>query len=77
MSGSICYFLTRHLTQPILLLRSVAQRIPAGDLSARVCHAVTKRRDELGEFARDFNRMTNQTGHMIFSQRQTAIRRLA
>ncbi len=70
VSGIICYFLTRFLTEPILMLRSAAQRITAGDLGVRVEGDLAKRGDELGEFARDFNRMADQTEHLIHSQRQ-------
>ena len=70
VSGLICYFLTRFLTDPILLLRTVAQRITAGNLSVRVEGPMTWRGDELGDFARDFNRMADQTEHLIHGQRQ-------
>ncbi|HMI50810.1 MAG TPA: ATP-binding protein [Candidatus Saccharimonadales bacterium] len=70
VSGLICFFLARYLTRPILILRSVAQSVTAGNLSARVDGSIAKRGDELGEFARDFNRMAGQTEHLIYSQRQ-------
>ncbi len=52
------------------MVRSAAQRITAGDLGVRVEGNLARRGDELGEFARDFNRMADQTEHLIYSQRQ-------
>lgn len=70
VSGLICYFLALYLTRPILRLRSVAQRITAGDLSVRARPEIELRSDELGSLAKDFNRMADRTEHLISSQRQ-------
>ena len=70
VSGAVCYFLTLYLTTPILRLRSVAQQIAAGQLSARAESRMELRRDELGDLVRDFNRMADKTEHLISSQRQ-------
>jgi two-component system sensor histidine kinase CpxA len=70
VSGVVCYFLTRYLTAPILRLRSVAQQIGAGELSVRAETTMERRRDELGDLVRDFNRMADKTEHLISSQRQ-------
>lgn len=70
VSGLICYFLALYLTTPILRLRSVAQRITAGDLSVRARPEIEARSDELGSLAKDFNRMADRSQHLISSQRQ-------
>jgi len=70
ISGLICYFLTHYLTTPILRLSSVARQIAAGQLSVRAESKMESRRDELGDLVRDFNRMADQTEHVISSQRQ-------
>ncbi|HZY62806.1 MAG TPA: ATP-binding protein [Edaphobacter sp.] len=70
VSGLICYFLTLYLTTPILRLRSVAQRITAGQLSVRARPELESRTDELGSLAKDFNRMADRTEDLISSQRQ-------
>ncbi len=49
--------LAQHFAQPIRELARAANRVSRGDLSVRV---VTDRRDELGELAAAFNRMTNE-----------------
>jgi two-component system, OmpR family, sensor histidine kinase CpxA len=70
VSGLVCYFLTRYLTRPILRLRSVAQQITAGQLSARADARLESRRDEFGDLVRDFNQMAGKTEDLISSQRQ-------
>jgi two-component system sensor histidine kinase CpxA len=70
VSAAVCYFLTLYLTAPILRLRSVAQQIAAGELSVRAEPRMERRRDELGDLVRDFNRMAEKTEHLISSQRQ-------
>jgi two-component system sensor histidine kinase CpxA len=70
VSGFVCYLLTLYLTTPILRLRSVAQRITAGQLSVRAEPRMESRHDELGYLVRDFNRMAEKSEHLISSQRQ-------
>lgn len=70
ISGLVCYVLALFLTKPILRLRTVAQRMTAGDLTARVEGSLVLRRDELGEFARDFNEMAHRTETLVSGQRQ-------
>ncbi len=53
--GSI-YFVSGRLSRPIQALRSKVNQIAEGDLDARVDHVGA--RDEIGELAESFNRMT-------------------
>lgn len=63
----ISYALASVLTRRIRKLRSTAQVIAAGDLSARVA---LDGNDEVSALAADFNRMTERIGDMLNSQRQ-------
>jgi two-component system sensor histidine kinase CpxA len=53
----VAWSLVRHLTSPILALRRATQRLASGDLAARAEPDAEKRRDEMGDLARDFNAM--------------------
>ncbi len=70
ISGLICYALAFYLTRPILRLRTASDRLAAGDLTARAGPEVARRRDELGDLVRDFNRMAERIEALITSQRQ-------
>ncbi len=66
----VCLALTLYLTRPITRLRATAQRLAAGDLSARSSpHRIT-RRDELGDLARDFDTMAAQIERLMTAQRR-------
>jgi two-component system sensor histidine kinase CpxA len=69
-SGSVCFFLARHLTRPIGALRKTGLLIAEGDLSARIGDGVPKRRDEFGALARDFNRMADRVQALMFARQQ-------
>ncbi len=70
LSGLICYLLTRYLTRPILRLQMAARQIADGDLSARAASKMERRRDEIGELVRDFNRMAGRIETLVASQKQ-------
>lgn len=70
ISGIICYWLTWYLTRPILRLRTASHQLAAGDLTARAGPEVARRRDELGDLVRDFNRMAERIEALVTSQRQ-------
>src|SRR5579884_1061242 len=70
ISGLICYLLTRYLTGPVLMLRSAARNIAAGDLGARAPANLGRRHDELGELVRDFNEMATRIEELVRSQQQ-------
>jgi two-component system OmpR family sensor kinase len=66
-------FLTRRLLQPLDQVSATAQRIAAGDLSARVAHAVPglpARRHELGRLAAVFDHMVEQLAATVTAQRR-------
>jgi two-component system, OmpR family, sensor histidine kinase CpxA len=70
ISALVCYVLAQFLTGPILNLRSAAQRITDGDLNVRADQKLIKRKDELGDLVRDFNRMADTNQRVISRQRQ-------
>lgn len=62
----IAYLLTYILTRPLLELRKMAQRVAAGDLTARV---PIRSRDEVGDLAGAVNTMTD---HLVATQAELA-----
>ncbi|HTW80697.1 MAG TPA: ATP-binding protein [Terracidiphilus sp.] len=66
----VCMALTLYLTRPITKLRTTAQRLAAGDLSARSSTHRIARRDELGDLARDFDTMAAQIERLMTAQRR-------
>jgi two-component system, OmpR family, sensor histidine kinase CpxA len=70
-TGAIfCLWLARHITGPISKLRFAAREIASEHLDARVDKSVTKRRDELAELGRDFDRMAERIDLLVNSQRR-------
>ncbi|HEX2183951.1 MAG TPA: HAMP domain-containing sensor histidine kinase, partial [Chloroflexota bacterium] len=66
-------FLTRRLLQPLDQVSATAQRIAAGDLTARVAHTVPglpARRHELGRLAAVFDHMVEQLAATVTAQRR-------
>lgn len=67
-SGLMCYLLARSMTRPVSRLRTAAQSLAAGDLSARTGASPNGRRDELTELMRDFDRMAERIEGLVESQ---------
>jgi len=70
ISGLVCFWLARHITQPITRLRLATQKLSAGDLDVRVGHELERRHDELASLAADFDRMAEQLQALLSSQQQ-------
>jgi signal transduction histidine kinase len=70
ISGLICLWLARTISKPVQQLRLAGQALGGGELSARAPQSASSRSDELGELARDFNRMAERLQRLIDSQRQ-------
>ena len=68
--GALSIGLARYLSAPVDALRRATQRLSEGDLSARVGGRVVKRRDEIGELARDFDAMAERLENLLGSQRR-------
>ncbi|MBI3477244.1 MAG: HAMP domain-containing protein [Acidobacteria bacterium] len=67
-SGLVCFLLARSLTNPVTRLRSAAQRLAAGDLTARTGAPKGGRRDELAQLMRDFDRMAERIEALMDAQ---------
>jgi two-component system sensor histidine kinase CpxA len=68
--GALSFLLARYLSKPVGAVRQAAQRLSDGDLSARVGGRVARRRDEIGELARDFDAMAGRLEQLLGSQRR-------
>jgi len=70
VSGIVCFLLARYLASPLVRLRRATEAYAAGDLSARVAPTLGRRRDEVAELARSFDRMAQRLQEVMASQRQ-------
>jgi len=68
--GALSLWLARYLSAPVGALRRATLRLSAGDLSARVGEPVNRRRDEIGQLARDFDAMASRLENLVGSQRR-------
>jgi len=68
--GGLSFWLARYLSAPVRPLRSATRRLSGGDLGARVEGGVSRRRDELGELARDFDAMAERIEGLVGSQQR-------
>jgi two-component system sensor histidine kinase CpxA len=68
--GIICYLLAWRLTAPIRRLRTAAQRLASGDLSARVGEAPGKSGDEVADLGRDLDQMAERIEALMESQKR-------
>jgi two-component system sensor histidine kinase CpxA len=70
IGGVACYLLTWHLTAPLRRLRTVAQTLAKGDLSARVGRDLGRRGDEIADLASDIDRMAERIESLLNSQQR-------
>lgn len=68
--GIVCYLLARQMARPMEKLRTAIQRFAAGDLDQRVSPALGRRRDEVGQLARDFDAMAERIATLLSSQQR-------
>jgi two-component system sensor histidine kinase CpxA len=69
-SGLIAFFLSYALTRPIVRLRTAAQRLASGDLSARAPDiGGLGKSDEVANLTHDFNIMAERIEHLVSAQR--------
>lgn len=59
-AGLLCYWLARYIASPVAKIRNATQQLAAGDLSVRVSPVIGRRRDELANMGRDFDRMAER-----------------
>lgn len=70
VAALLCWLLARTLVGPVLELRGLTRRIAAGEFHSRLPDDLAGRGDELGDLARDFNRMADTIDQALFHQRQ-------
>jgi two-component system, OmpR family, sensor kinase len=68
LSGLVCWSLARYLSKPVERLQSSARSLAAGNMEARVGQVFSRRRDELGVLARDFDTMADHVRELIASK---------
>jgi two-component system sensor histidine kinase CpxA len=68
ISGLMCWWLARYISKPLERLQSSARSLAAGNLEARVGEEFSRRRDELGVLARDFDSMAEDIRTLIASK---------
>ncbi|MET0499304.1 MAG: ATP-binding protein [Steroidobacteraceae bacterium] len=68
ISGLVCWLLARYVSQPVEHLQSSARSLAAGNLEARVGEDFSRRKDELGVLARDFDKMAHHVRTLIASK---------
>jgi two-component system sensor histidine kinase CpxA len=71
VAGAIfCWFISRYLTTPLNQLGDAAAKIAEGRLETRVPPSLTRRRDEIADLARNFDRMAERIEALITGQRR-------
>lgn len=76
ITAPFCWLLMRHVTRPLDQLRDVAQALAQGRLGTRAPETLTKRKDELGRFARDFDAMAARLQSLV-DTRELLLRNMA
>ena len=66
----VCYLISRYLTKPLYKLGEAAANIAEGRLDTRVDPSLKKRRDEIADLARNFDRMAERIEALITGQRR-------
>ena len=69
-AGAVCYPLARYVARPLGTLRAATHELAGGNLAVRVGPTVGRRRDELGDLARDFDRMAERIEALMTSERR-------
>jgi signal transduction histidine kinase len=70
IGGVFCFWLARHITRPVVELRTAVGNLAEGQLDARVGQALRQRQDEIGQLGRDFDRMAERIEALIRGQRE-------
>lgn len=70
--GSLLFSVTLawYLSRPVRHLRQATESLANGDLSTRVASSISRRRDELGDLAQDFNHMARRLQVSVEAQRR-------
>ena len=68
VSGLVCWWLARYVSKPVERLQAGARALAAGNLETRVGEDFSRRHDELGVLARDFDVMADHLRTLIASK---------
>jgi two-component system sensor histidine kinase CpxA len=68
ISGLVCWWLARYVSKPVEHLQSSVRSLAAGNLEARVGQDFSRRKDELGVLARDFDTMADHVRNLVASK---------
>jgi two-component system sensor histidine kinase CpxA len=69
VGGLFCFWLARHIANPVLDVGRAASQIADGQLDTRVDKAVRWRRDEIGNLGANFDRMAQRIESLVEAQR--------
>jgi signal transduction histidine kinase len=70
IGGLVCLWLARYITAPVEKLRTAARELADGNLSSRIGSDAIRRKDELGDLERDFDRMAERIELLMSSQQR-------
>ena len=70
VTAPLCWALTRNVTAPLGALRLATQALSAGQLDARTPARLTRRKDELGLLAQDFDAMAGRLQALVGTREQ-------
>ena len=65
VAGVFCFWLARHITDPVVQLRIAASQIAEGQLGTRVPRSMQRRRDEIGVLSQQFDRMAERIQSLL------------
>lgn len=65
VAGLFCFWLARHITDPVVKLRTAASQIADGQLGTRVPQSMQRRRDEIGVLSQQFDRMAERIQSLL------------
>ena len=68
ISGLVCWWLAHYVSKPVERLQSSVRSLAAGNLDSRVGDEFSRRHDELGVLARDFDTMADHVRELIASK---------
>ena len=71
VAGAVfCFLISRYLTKPLNKLGAAAATIAEGRLDTRVDPSLTRRRDEIADLARNFDRMAERIEALLTGERR-------
>jgi two-component system OmpR family sensor kinase len=74
--ASVAWLLARAISRPVRELQLTVRELASGNISARVPAAISKRQDEIGALAADFNSMARQLSKLI-SEREGLLKEMS